>query len=153
MWYCEATGSSLWKKPGCSWYILNQRSSLAHSSGQPLNPSKFILCTVLYCIARWYTVNPNLPFYYWTGAKGRYQDFALPSFNDPTGPGIGKRLDRIKLSRRGDPGVFVAYQASLPQRRQITARANFHKTPVALPPSQVLLQWIQPENLQTSSQQ
>lgn len=85
-------------------------------------------------------INPDLAFYYWTGAKERYRDFALPSFNNPTGPGVVERLDRIKLSRRGDPGVFVANRASLPQRGQITARAHFHKTPVALPPSQVLLQ-------------
>ena len=82
-------------------------------------------------------IDPNLAFYYWTGVKERYRDFALPSFNCPTGPGIVERLDGVKLSRRGDPGVFVSNRASLPQRGQLTARAHFHKTPVALPPSQV----------------
>ncbi|CAB3983365.1 Hypothetical predicted protein [Paramuricea clavata] len=82
-------------------------------------------------------IDPNLAFYYWTGVKERYRDFALPSFNCPTGLGVVERLDGVKLSRRGDPGVFVSNRASLPQRGQLTARAHFHKTPVALPPSQV----------------
>ena len=63
-------------------------------------------------------------------SKDCYRDFALPSFNSPTGPGIVERLDGVNLSRRGD---------------------HFHKTPVALPPSQVLLQWLPHEYcLQTS---
>ena len=82
-------------------------------------------------------IDPNLAFYYWTGVKERYRDFELPSFDNPTGPEIVERLDKIKLSRRGDPGVFVANRASLPQRGQLTARAKFHKAPIALPPSQV----------------
>ena len=67
-------------------------------------------------------IDPNLPFYYWTDAKEHYRDFALPSFNDPTGPGDVERLDRIKvvlfsynriyrdqtLSARITRGMFVA---------------------------------------------
>lgn len=79
-------------------------------------------------------IDPDLPFFYWTGAKQRYTEFELPSFNKPSGPGVVERLDKVKISRRGDPGVFVANRASLPQRGQLTAQAQFHKVPVALPP-------------------
>lgn len=48
-----------------------------------------------------------------------------------------QRPDRICLSRRGDPGVFVANRASLPHRGQFTVRAHFHRTPVELPPPQL----------------
>ena len=33
-----------------------------------------------------------------------------------------------------DPGVFVDNMASLPQKGQLTARAKFHRDPIALPP-------------------
>ena len=46
-----------------------------------------------------------------TGKKEQYRDFDLPSFNEPTGEGVTERLDKVKLSRRGDPGVFVANRA------------------------------------------
>ena len=79
-------------------------------------------------------IDKALQFFYWTGAKTRYTDFELPSFDQPSGPGIVERLDKVHLSRRGDPEVFVANRASLPQRGQLTARAKFHRTPGALPP-------------------
>lgn len=79
-------------------------------------------------------INPNIQFYYWTGAKERYTEFELPSFNEPSQHGGQERLDKVKISRRGDPGVFVANRASLPQKGQLTARAMFHRAPVALPP-------------------
>ena len=79
-------------------------------------------------------IDKDLQFFYWTGAKTRYTDFELPSFDQPSGPGIVERLDKVHLSRRGDPGVFVANRATLPQRGQLTARAKFHHKPVALPP-------------------
>lgn len=79
-------------------------------------------------------IDKDLQFFYWTGAKTRYTDFELPSFDQPSGPGIVERLDKVHLSRRGDPGVFVANRASLPQRGQLTVRKKFHRTPVALPP-------------------
>lgn len=79
-------------------------------------------------------IDPQLKFYYWTGANERYREFELPSFNQPTGEGIAERLDRINISRRGDPGVFVANRASLPQRGQLTVRAQLHRAPVGLPP-------------------
>lgn len=75
----------------------------------------------------------NLSLYYWTGSQTRYRDFPLPSFNKPSKEGV-ERLDRVTLSRRGDPGVFVADRASLPQKNQLTVRANFHRAPVPLPP-------------------
>ena len=79
-------------------------------------------------------IDNELPFFYWTGSKTRYKDFELPSFNEPSGQGVIERLDKVHLSRRGDPGVFVANRASLPQKGQLTARAKFHRAPVALPP-------------------
>lgn len=79
-------------------------------------------------------IDPDLEFFYWTGANERYRDFELPSFNEPSGEGIIERLDRITLSRRGDPGVFVFNRGSLAQTGQLTARAQYHKTPVQLPP-------------------
>ena len=81
-------------------------------------------------------VDPALQFFSWTGAKERYSEIVLPSFNKPSGYGKKERLDKVPLSRRGDPGVFVANRASLPQRGQLTARAKFHREPVALPPSE-----------------
>ena len=80
-------------------------------------------------------IDPALPFFYWTGANERFSEFELPSFNQPSGEGITERLDRIVISRRGDPGVFVSDRASLPQTGQLTARAKYHRAPVELPPA------------------
>ena len=66
--------------------------------------------------------NPDLPFYYWTGSQTRYRHFPLPSFNRPSKEGV-ERLEKVTLSRRGNPGVFVADKASLPQKNQLTVRA------------------------------
>ena len=41
----------------------------------------------------------NLHFFYWIGAKQRYTEFDLPSFNKPTAPGIVERPDKVKISR------------------------------------------------------
>ena len=79
-------------------------------------------------------IDPDLKFYYWTGAKERYRDFELPSFNERTDNGHQERLDKVTLSRRGNPGVFVANRASIPQKGQLTARAKFHREPISLPP-------------------
>ena len=79
-------------------------------------------------------IDSDLGFFYWTGAKTRYNDSELPSFNEPSGPGLVERLDKVQLSRRGDPGVFVGNRASLPQKGQLTVRAKFHRAPIALPP-------------------
>lgn len=77
-------------------------------------------------------IDPELPFYYWTGHRHRFSTAPLPSFNEPSG--TTERLDRVVLSRRSDPGVFVANRASLPQRNSLTVRASFHKAPEQLPP-------------------
>lgn len=77
--------------------------------------------------------DPNLPFYYWIGHQTRYRDFPLPSFNEPSKDGV-ERLDKVTLSRRGDPGVFISNRASMPQTNQLTDRANFHRAPLPLPP-------------------
>ena len=74
-----------------------------------------------------------LPFYYYTGGNERYKDGLLQSFNVPSG-GV-ERLDRVQISRRADPGVFVANRAVMPQRGQLTAvRAAHFRPPEALPP-------------------
>lgn len=77
-------------------------------------------------------IDPDLPFYYWTGHRQRYSADPLPSFNEPSGD--IERLDRIRLSRCSDLGVFVANRASLPQRHSLTARATFQRAPERLPP-------------------
>ena len=77
-------------------------------------------------------IDPDLPFYYWTGHKHRFKRGSLPSLNKPSGQ--DERLDRIKLSRRSDPGVFVANRASLPQQNSLTTRAAFHRAAEVLPP-------------------
>ena len=79
-------------------------------------------------------INPELKYYYWTGSKERYNEFEMPSFNEPTKKGAVERLEKVKGSRRGDPGIFVANRASLPQKGQLTARAQFHRAAVQLPP-------------------
>lgn len=68
-------------------------------------------------------IDPELESYYWTG--GKEWDSLI------------ERLDRVTLSKRGDPGIFVANQASLPQKGQLTARAQFHRAPVELPSPQI----------------
>lgn len=78
-------------------------------------------------------IDPDCPFYYWTGYHTHFQNFPLPSFNEPSKSG-SERLDHVVVSSRGDPGIFVASRASLPQKGQLTVRANFHRAPVQLPP-------------------
>ena len=80
-------------------------------------------------------INPDLKFYYWTGVKERYREFELPSFNELSGDGVLERLDKIPISKQGNPGIFVANRASLLQK-ELTARVKFHKAPVELPPHQ-----------------
>lgn len=77
-------------------------------------------------------MDPDLPFYYTTQYKERYQADILPSFNEPSASGI-ERLDKVQISRRSDPGVFVANRAHLPQKNTLTVRAQFHKAPDLLP--------------------
>ena len=79
-------------------------------------------------------IDPDLKFYYWTGAKHHYNEFDLPLFNRPTKEGAIERLDKVRLSRQGDPGIFVANRASLSQKGQLTACAQFHQAPVELSP-------------------
>ena len=52
-------------------------------------------------------ISRDTRFYYLTGRKHRFRNFALQSFNEPSQNGI-ERLDRTIISRRADPGVFVA---------------------------------------------
>ena len=62
-----------------------------------------------------------------------HQDFALPSFNAPSRGGT-ERLDHIRISRRSDPGVFIARAVTIPQPGAITARLQWHRAPQPLPP-------------------
>ena len=59
-------------------------------------------------------INPELPFYYWSGKKTRFSEIALPSFNTLSASGV-ERFNEVKISTRADPGVFHANHASLPQ--------------------------------------
>ena len=61
--------------------------------------------------------DPDLPFYHYTGGNERYNPGCLPSFNTPSGSRL-ERLDRVIISRRSDPGVFVYDRASIPQQGQ-----------------------------------
>ncbi len=47
-------------------------------------------------------INPVLPFFYWMGKNERYLDFELPSFNEASKHGAVERLDKVKISRRGE---------------------------------------------------
>ena len=78
-------------------------------------------------------IDPDLPFYYWTGHQTRYRAYSLPSFNEPSA-GAVERLDKVRFSRRGDPGVFVANRASLPQRNQLTVEQLFTEHQLNYPP-------------------
>ncbi len=77
-------------------------------------------------------IDTDLPYYYWTGVNERYNVGPMKSFNEASGK--VERLDEIRISRRADPGVFVANRASLPQRGSLSVRAQFHAKPEALPP-------------------
>lgn len=77
--------------------------------------------------------DPNLPFYHYTGGNERYSDRVLPSFNIPSVSGT-ERLDRVIISRRADPGVFVANRAVMPQRGKLTVRSAHFKPAESLPP-------------------
>jgi hypothetical protein len=87
-------------------------------------------------------IDPDLPFYYWTGIHERFHVKALPSFNVASGL-RAERLDRVVISRRADRGVFVANRASLPQRGSLTVRATFHAAAEALPPINTKLLFAQ----------
>lgn len=78
--------------------------------------------------------DPDLPFYHYTGGNERYNPGCLPSFNRPSGSRL-ERLDRVIISRRSDPGVFMYDRASIPQTGQLTARAAHFKPAECLPPA------------------
>ena len=44
------------------------------------------------------TIDPELQFYYWSGANELFSELELPSFDEPSGKGITERLDRIIIS-------------------------------------------------------
>ena len=73
-------------------------------------------------------IDRDIRFYYWTGHKHRFRNFALPNFNQPSASGT-ERLDRVVISRCADPGVFVARRADLPVRGALTVRTQFHNVP------------------------
>ena len=86
--------------------------------------SNFLMCNPKSPMNLKKQIDPELESYYETGAKKR--------------DSLIERLDRVTLSKRGDPGIFVANQASLPQKgQQLTARAQFHRAPVKLPSPQI----------------
>ena len=77
--------------------------------------------------------DPDLPFYYYTGSNDRYNDGLFQSFNVSSSSGE-ERLDRVCISRRADPGVFVANRAVIPQRGQLSVRTAHFKPAESLPP-------------------
>ena len=76
--------------------------------------------------------DPDLPFFHYSGVNERFNAGCLPSFNQPSGG--TERLDRVQISRRADPGVFVANRAIIPQRGQLTVRAAHFRPAEDLPP-------------------
>ena len=76
--------------------------------------------------------DPELPFFHYTGVNERFNTGCLPSFNQPSGD--TERLDMVQISRRADPGVFVANRAIIPQRGQLTVRAAHFRPAEDLPP-------------------
>lgn len=56
-------------------------------------------------------IDPDLSFFYWTGHQ------TLPSFNAPSTSGV-ERLDKVGISRRGDPGVPRIPPSSKPVNNQ-----------------------------------
>ena len=81
-----------------------------------------------------YTRNcdPDLPFYRYTGVNERFHSGCVPSFNKASA-NREERLDRVTISRRADPGVFVASRAVIPQRGQLTVRAAHFRPAEDLP--------------------
>lgn len=77
-------------------------------------------------------IDPSTPFFYWTSKNERYTLGPLKSFNESSGQ--TERLDKVVLSRRSDPGVFVSNRACLPQRGRLSVRAEWHRAPECLPP-------------------
>ena len=78
-------------------------------------------------------IDPDLPFFYWTGSDKRYNVGPLPSFNRPSENGK-ERLDKVSISKRSDPGVFHSNRASVPQKGVLSVRAIYHNPPESLPP-------------------
>ena len=78
--------------------------------------------------------DPDLPFYHYTGVNERFHSGCVPSFNQPSA-NREERLDRVTISRRADPGVFVANRAVIPQRGQLTVRAAHFRPAEDLPPA------------------
>ena len=77
--------------------------------------------------------DPDLPFYHYTGSNERYREGPMPSFNAPS-ENDAEGLDRVRISRRADPGVFVSNRAVIPQRGQITVRSAHFRPAENLPP-------------------
>ena len=77
--------------------------------------------------------DPQLPFYHYTGTNERYRTGPETQFNVPSASGV-ERLDRVQISRRADPVVFVANRAVMPQRGQLTVRAAHFRPAEHLPP-------------------
>ena len=70
--------------------------------------------------------DPYLLFYYYTGPNDPYNDRLIASGEE--------RLDRVRISRRADPAVFVANRAVIPQCGQLSVRSAHFKPAESLPP-------------------
>ena len=74
-------------------------------------------------------IDPDLPFYYWTGHQACYRACSLPSFNEPSAGGV-ERLDKVRFSRRGDPGVFVANKGIPPSEESTDSKSNLSQSTI-----------------------
>ena len=74
-------------------------------------------------------MDPSLPFYYYTDNK-RFYEGEMPSFNEPR----QKPAKEDRPPRRELLAGSVGRRASFPVRSSLSVRAEFHNTPVDLPP-------------------
>ena len=61
-------------------------------------------------------IDPDVEFFYWTGANERYRDFELPSFHEPSGEGIIER-DSIESVCHGEEIQVSLLPTELPYPR------------------------------------
>ena len=76
----------------------------------------------------------ELPFHHYTGVNERFHSGCLPSFNQPSA-NKEECLDCVTISRRADPGLFVANRVVIPQQGQLSVRAAHFRPAKNLPPA------------------
>ena len=97
--------------------------------------SDFALKQVLYawkhmCLEFAKRVNPDLPFYYFTSAHGRFYEAPRPSFNVPP-----PRQPQAQRPRQREMLVGQAPgRTTLPVAGSRSVRVTYHNVPISMPP-------------------